>query len=88
MIRGFVLGAIVGGLVVWVWRDSALQYAQAKSFPVRAKVADTLKTLQDKAEGFADTAKENISATLENTRRAILPAEEGTPPLSGVRRVN
>jgi hypothetical protein len=89
MIRDFIVGAIAGGILVWKWRDAARGYAQAKTRPVRIKVAGSLRTLQQKAEGLADTAKERISTTLESTREAILPpGQEETSSPSGVTRAN
>ena len=75
--RGFMLGAILGGVVVWLCRDAALEYAEQRLRPARLRAADKLKVLQEKAENLADSAKEQISATLENTRGAVLPRGEG-----------
>ncbi len=72
----FFVGAIVGGIVVWIWRDDIQHYLDRNARTVRSKVADTLQTVQHAAEEVLDRAKQQVSANLESSRDAIRPSPE------------
>lgn len=78
MVKGFILGATVGGIVMWMWHDSLREYAEKNFEPVRSTAGDVLWTVQQKSEGLLDGAKERVSATLESARNRIRPAAAGT----------
>jgi hypothetical protein len=78
MVKGFILGAMVGGIVMWMWHDSLQKYADNSFEPVRSKAGDVLWTVQQKSEGLLDGAKERVSATLESARNRIRPVAAGT----------
>jgi len=69
----FIMGTIVGGLVVWVWRDEALQYMDRRTRDVRNKAADRLRLVQERTESALDTAKHRISSGLQSGQDAIRP---------------
>jgi hypothetical protein len=60
MIRSFVAGAIVGGLVVWLYGREIRAFIDGRTLTARARAADTLKAA---AEGL-QAAKEKIEGGL------------------------
>jgi F0F1-type ATP synthase membrane subunit b/b' len=73
MMKGFALGVVVGGIAMWVWRDSIREYVQNSAAPARSKADRVLRTVQQKSEGLLDSAKEQIASTLETARDRIRP---------------
>lgn len=69
----FIMGAIVGGIVVWLWRDELREYVDQRTRDVRSRAADRLRLVQEKTESALDTAKQRISSGLESGREAIRP---------------
>lgn len=81
MIRSFIVGAIAGGVVVWLYRDEMTRFMEERTRDVRSKAADGLERVQRTAEGVLDTAKEQISAPLRTGQEMIRPTQEseGSP---------
>jgi hypothetical protein len=50
----FVLGAIAGAVVVWFWGKEIADYAGEGTRGVRAKAADGMQAVKEKAEGVLD----------------------------------
>jgi len=73
--RDFIMGAIVGGVAVWVWRDELRKFMEKRTRVVRAKAADQLEMVQKATESALDTAKEQISSHLQGGQDAIRPSE-------------
>jgi hypothetical protein len=76
----YLAGAILGGILVWIWRNDIERYVDKNGRRVRSKAASTLETVQETAEGMIDRAesileraKETVSTNLESSREAILP---------------
>ena len=74
MLSRFVLGAIVGGIAVYVWGDAIRRFANTKSRTARLVAADTLKSVQSTAEDIFDSAKDQVTSTLQSGQDAIRPA--------------
>ena len=72
--RGFIIGAIAGGVAVWVWRDELRKFMEKETRVVRAKAADQLEMVQKATESALDTAKEQISSHLQSGQDAIRPS--------------
>jgi len=72
--RRFIMGAIVGGVAVWVWRDELRKFMEKRTRVVRAKAADQLEMVQKATESALDTAKEQISSHLQSGQDAIRPS--------------
>ena len=70
----FVLGAIVGGIAVYVWGDEIRRFANTRSRTARVAAADTLKAVQSTAEEMFDSAKDQVTSTLKSGQDAIRPA--------------
>jgi len=74
MMSRFILGAIVGAIAVYVWGEEIRRFANTKGRTARLAVADTLQSVQTTAEGLLDTAKEQVTSTLQTSQEAIRPA--------------
>jgi hypothetical protein len=73
--RRFIMGAIVGGVAVWVWRDELRKFMEKETRVVRGKAADQLEMVQKATESALDTAKEQISSHLQSGQDAIRPSK-------------
>ena len=73
--RSFIIGAIAGGVAVWVWRDELRKFMEKETRVVRAKAADQLEMVQKATESALDTAKEQISSHLQSGQDAIRPSK-------------
>ena len=76
--RRFIMGAIAGGVAVWVWQDELRQFMenmQKRTRVVRAKAADQLEMVQKATESGLDAAKGQISSHLQSGRDAIRPSK-------------
>lgn len=93
MIRSFVVGALVGGLVVWRWRPQIEAYVAAQTRGVRRTAADRLQSVEETAErvldhtarplrrveSALDQAKTQIRDTLRAGQEAIRPDHPPEP---------
>ena len=53
----FLVGAVVGGLAAWQYRDDIRRYMDQKLPDVRAKAADRLESLEKSADSAIDRAR-------------------------------
>jgi hypothetical protein len=60
----FMLGALAGGLVVWLWKDRVLEMLDEMTRQARDRAANGLGKVQATAESTMDAAKEQISSGL------------------------
>lgn len=60
MVRSFLVGAIVGGAVVWLYGREIRQFIDDRTLTARTRAAETLKSA---AEGL-QSAKEKIEGGL------------------------
>jgi hypothetical protein len=74
MLNRFVLGAIVGGIAVWTWREELRQLADTKGRTVRLAAADALQSAQSTAGQIFDSARDQVTATLLAGQDAVRPA--------------
>jgi hypothetical protein len=91
MIGSFLTGVIVGGLVVWRWRQEIQGYVSERTEGVRRSAADRLQAVEETAERVLDRtarplrrveqaidqAKTQVRETLRAGQEAIRP--EPTP---------
>jgi len=73
MLSRFLLGAIVGGIAVYVWGDEISRFANTKGRSARLAAADTLKAVQSTAEEMFDSAKDQVTSPLQSGQDAIRP---------------
>jgi hypothetical protein len=84
----FVLGAITGAVVVWLWGREIESYVGEKTRGVRAKAVDGLRAVEEttgtmldhggdalrRAEEFVEDTKEHVSGVLRAGQDTIRPA--------------
>lgn len=84
----FVLGAIIGAAVVWLWGRQMEEYVNEKTRGVRTKAAEGVRAVEEKAEqvldrgadalhrvdDFLQHTKEHVSDALRAGQDAIRPA--------------
>ena len=73
MLSRFVLGAIVGGIAVWVWGEDLRRLANTQGRTARLAAADALKSVQSAAEEIFDSAKDQVTSTLQAGEEAVRP---------------
>jgi hypothetical protein len=69
----FMLGALAGALAMWYWGDDIRDYIESRTRDVRGRAVDTLQSVEDKAGGMLDRAKEQVSSALHAGQEAIRP---------------
>jgi len=73
MLNRFFLGAIVGAVGVWIWGEDLRRLAGAKTDSAREAAADALQSVQSTAEGLFDSARDQVSSTLQAGEDAVRP---------------
>lgn len=73
MMSRFVLGAIVGAIAVYVWGEELRRFADSRGRDARLAAADGLRSVQSTAEGLFDSAKEQVSSTLQAGQDVLRP---------------
>jgi hypothetical protein len=86
--KAFVLGAIMGAAVVWLWGREIEEYVEEKTRGVRTKTVEGVRAIEAKAgkvldrggdtlhrvDDFLQDTKEHVSEALRAGREAIRPA--------------
>jgi gas vesicle protein len=86
--KAFVLGAIIGASVVWLWGREMEEYVEDRMRGVRTKAAEGVRTVEEKAgkvldrggealrraDDFLQDTKEHVSDALRAGEEAIRPA--------------
>ena len=84
----FVLGAIMGAAVVWLWGREMEEYVEERTRGVRTKAAESVRAIEEKtgkvldrgghalrrADEFLQETKEQVSEALRAGEEAIRPA--------------
>ena len=84
----FVLGAIMGAAVVWLWGRDMEEYVEEKTRGLRTKAAEGVRAVEEtagkvldrggdalrRADGFLQDTKEHVSEALRAGQDAIRPA--------------
>jgi gas vesicle protein len=84
----FVLGAIIGAAVVWLWGREMEEYVEEKTRGVRTKAAEGVRAVEETAgkvldragdtlrrvDEFLQDTREDVSGALQAGREAIRPA--------------
>ena len=88
----FVLGAIMGAAVVWLWGGQLEEYVQKKTRGMRTKAAEGIRAVEEtasqvldrggealrRADDFLQDTKEHVSEALRARQEAIRPAPAAT----------
>jgi gas vesicle protein len=86
--RAFVLGAIMGAAVVWLWGREMEKYVEEKTRGARTTAAEGVRAIEEKAgkvldrdgdalhrvDDFLQDTKEHVSEALRAGQEAIRPA--------------
>jgi hypothetical protein len=86
--RAFVLGAVMGAAVVWLWGREMEAYVEDRTRGVRTKVAEGVRAVEEtaakvldrggdvlyRADEFLQDTKEQVSEALRAGEDAIRPA--------------
>ena len=84
----FVLGAIMGAAVVWLWGNEIEEYVQERTRGVRTKAAEGVRAVEEtagkvldrggdalrRADDFLQDTKGHVSEALRAGQEAIRPA--------------
>ncbi len=84
----FVLGAITGGVIVWLWGKELEEYVQEQTRGVRTKAAEGIRVVEEstgkvldrggdalrRAEEILHETKEHVSETLKKGQETIRPS--------------
>ena len=84
----FVLGAIAGGVIGWLWGREIEGYVGEKTRGMRAKAAEALRVVDEgtgkvldrgadvlrRADGFLQETKEHVSEALQAGQETIRPS--------------
>jgi hypothetical protein len=86
--RAFVLGAIMGAAVVWLWGREMEEYVEERTHGVRTKAAEGVRAVEEtagkvldrggdtlrRADEFLQDTKQHVSEALRAGEEAIRPA--------------
>jgi hypothetical protein len=70
--RGFIVGALAGGVAAYLWRDQLNRYLDSRTRGIRTRAAETLKQAGEMVESAGERIAETIEAGQEgpSVRRA------------------
>ncbi len=69
----FAIGLAAGAIVAWLWGEQIRSYADGQTRDLRARAADGLQAVQDRAEGMLESARDQIHSTLQAGQDAVRP---------------
>jgi hypothetical protein len=86
--EAFVLGAIMGAAVVWLWGREIEEYVEERTRGVRTKAAEGVRAVEAtagkvldrggdalrRADGFLQDTKQHVTEALQAGEEAIRPA--------------
>ena len=73
----FVLGAIIGATVVWLWGRQMEEYVKEKTRGVRTKAAESVRAIEEKAGKVLDRggdALQRVDDLLQDTKEHVSEA--------------
>jgi hypothetical protein len=70
---GFILGAVVGGIASYYWREHIRNYMSGGAPDLRKRAADSLGTLGDRASGALDRARSRIDIAVRTGQERLRP---------------
>ena len=63
MIKSFLVGAIAGGVAMWLWGDQIREALDDATSGVRTRSAEQLQGVADTLQSVADTVDQGLSGT-------------------------
>jgi gas vesicle protein len=93
MTKVFVLGAIIGGAVVWLWGRQMRSYVEEQTRGLRTKAAEGVRAVEEKADTVLDRGGETlrrvdefVQDTREHVSEALRAGQEAIRPAPAARR--
>jgi gas vesicle protein len=97
--EAFVLGAIMGAAVVWLWGNEMEEYVQERTRGVRTKAAESVRAVEEtagkvldrggdalrRADDFLQDTKGHVSEALRAGQEAIRPHQQPDSQVGAVR---
>jgi hypothetical protein len=91
--KAFVLGAIMGAAVVWLWGREMEEYVEEKTRGVRTKAAEGVRAVEETAGKVLDRAgdtlrraDEFLQDTREDVRETLRAGEEAIRPAPAAKK--
>jgi gas vesicle protein len=91
--KAFVLGAIMGAAVVWLWGREMEEYVEEKTRGVRTKAAEGVRAVEEKVSKVLDRggdalrrADEFLQDTGEDVRETLRAGEEAIRPAPAAKK--
>lgn len=69
--KGFIIGAIAGGLAMWMYGDQIREYVDDMTSGVRERAAAGLEGAADRLQSVAESVESGLSDAPNQARRAI-----------------
>lgn len=69
--KGFIIGAIAGGLAMWMYGDQIREYVDDMTSGVRERAAAGLEGAADRLQSVAESVEGGLGDAATQARRAI-----------------
>jgi hypothetical protein len=69
--KAFILGAIVGGLAMWLYGDRIREYVDDMTFDMRERAAAGLEGAADRLQSVAESVEGGLGSAASQARRAL-----------------
>jgi hypothetical protein len=69
--KGFIFGAIAGGVAMWLYGDQIRAYVDDMTSGVRERAAAGLEGAADRLQNVAQSVEGNVSEAANQARRAF-----------------
>ena len=69
--KGFLIGAIAGGVAMWLYGDQIREYVDEMTSGVRERAAAKLEGAADRLQSVAESVENGLSDAATQARRAI-----------------
>jgi Cu/Ag efflux pump CusA len=71
VMKGFLIGAIAGGVAMWLYGDQIREYVDDMTSGVRERTAAKLEGAADRLQSVAESVEGGLSDVANQARRAI-----------------
>ena len=69
--KGFLIGAIAGGVAMWLYGDRIREYVDDMTVGVRERTAEKLGNAADRLQSVAESVEGGLGDAANQARRAI-----------------
>jgi hypothetical protein len=69
--KGFIIGAIAGGMAMWLYGDQIREYVDDMTSGVRERTAAKLEDAADRLQSVAQSVEGGLTDVANQARRAI-----------------